>query len=97
MNMGDRAFKPYSPSLRVARGDHHHLMFPAGVNRQGVRWTFTRHCPREDSGWGGNTQGPASGDGHSHTESAHLSTRLSSGTSRSPLTPWALGRQKGEW
>lgn len=96
MNMGDRASKPHSPSLRVARGDHHHLMFPVGVNRQGVRWTFIRHCPKEDSGQGGNAQGPASGDGHSRIESTHLSARLPSGTSRSPLTPRALGRQKRE-
>lgn len=61
LNKGDRASKPHSPSLRVARGDHHHLMFPVGVNRQGVRWTFIRHCPREDSGWGGKLKAQLQG------------------------------------
>lgn len=45
-----RALKPHSPSLRAAREDHHHLMFPVRKRSQGVRRVFIRH-PRGRGVW----------------------------------------------
>lgn len=47
----DRTFKPRSPSLQVARGDHHRLMFPVREAKSGSETGVYRHPRGRGRGW----------------------------------------------
>lgn len=88
--LGTGRLQPHSPFLQEARGGHHHLTFPVGeTESEHLLSSFPR---------GKRSRGAAGLRGRqpmAHCKTTHLSSRLSSGTSGTPLTPRTLEEERG--